>query len=247
MGLCQFWATSLFLVEDKTLSLQLSYFFVFHFMVFFMEMLRSQPIFKFLIRCISLHHVNSGVLNAPCWLHKELVLQAPWIPFPQWWRLYNLMLQQSLGTQLHVPLGNPWIIFNKGSGMLHWTGLAVNLRLCWPSASFLGDFQTLLFLLESMSCFLLAHRLQKKEFLLQNEESGCRPEHKGLKVHPSCPPCFEVREIHKNFIMLYHLNLIKNCQSDNVCLLNGFSCTIWMLLSLSCFHLNCADDLFFVP
>lgn len=96
-----------------------------------------------------------------------------------------------------------------------------------------------------MSCFLLAHRLQKKEVFLWKEESGCRPEYAGLKLHPSCAPYFEVREIHKIFIMLYYLNLIKNCQSDNVSLLNGFPCTIWMLLSLSCFHLNCADDLFF--
>lgn len=98
-----------------------------------------------------------------------------------------------------------------------------------------------------MSRFLLAHRLQKKEVLLWKEESGCRPEHAGLILHPSSPPYFEVREIHEVFIMLYYLNLIKNGRSDNVSLLNGFSCTIWMLLSLSCFHLNCAiDDLFFV-
>jgi len=99
-----------------------------------------------------------------------------------------------------------------------------------------------------MSCNLFAHRLQKKEVLLWNEESGCRPEHKALELHLSCPPYFEIREIHENLIALYYLYLIKeNCQSDNVSLLNEFSCTIWMLLSLSCFHLNCADDLFFVP
>lgn len=66
VGPCQFWATSLLLVEDKILFLQLSYFFVFLFMVFFTEMLRSQPIFKFLICCLSLHHFNNGVLHAPC-------------------------------------------------------------------------------------------------------------------------------------------------------------------------------------
>jgi len=38
-----------------------------------------------------------------------------------------------------------------------------------------------------------------------NEESEC----KGLKLHPSGPPYFEVREIRENFITLYYLNLIK--------------------------------------
>lgn len=115
--------------------------------------------------------------------------------------------------------------------MLPRAGLAGNARLRWPSAPFLEALQALLFLLEPVSCFLLAHGLQKKEVLLWNEESDCRPEHKGLKLHPSCPPYFEIGEIHENLIMLYYLNLIKNCQSDNVSLLNGFSCTIWMFLN----------------
>lgn len=86
VGPWQFWATSLLLVEDKILFLQLSYFLVFPFMMFFTEMLRSQTIFKFLICCLSLHHINNGVLNAPCWLHKEPVFQAPG-SVCQWWEL----------------------------------------------------------------------------------------------------------------------------------------------------------------
>lgn len=31
------------------------------------------------------------------------------------------------------PFENPWIVSTKGIGLLCWTGLAVNFRLCWPS------------------------------------------------------------------------------------------------------------------